>query len=89
MNSVLCGLALHQKFSGNVLGLGFWLVIWCWFFVWLGFFSDAHYEPKNVNFENTLIHSPFSVTPFQCVVLCHFSVSLLPFGIGVFEVLFL
>lgn len=29
MNSVLCGLDLHQKFgvSDNVLGLGFWLVI--------------------------------------------------------------
>lgn len=41
MNSVLCGLDLCQKLSvsGNVLGLGFWLVIFCWFFVQLGFFQ--------------------------------------------------
>lgn len=57
MNSVLCGLDLRQKFSvsGSVLGLGFWLVIWCWFFVWLGFFQIRIVNQKNVNFENFLL----------------------------------
>lgn len=32
---------------------------------------------KNVNFENTLIHSIFSVTTFQSLVPWHFTVSLL------------
>lgn len=91
MNSVLCGLDLHQKFSvsSNVLVLVFWLVIWCWFFVWLGFFQIHIMNQKNVNFENMLLPNPFSVTAFQSLVHWHFTVFLLSFGIGVFEVLFL
>lgn len=89
MNSVFCGLDLHQKFTDNVLGLGFWLMIWWWFLCLVGFFQIHIMNQKNVNFENTLIHNPFSVTAFQSVVHCDFTVSLLSFWIGVFEVLFL